>query len=88
MRLIYKKLPEQFGEGLVARYKGVRATIYQQDDYHLIYTIESQNEGKGEVREFIQLLREDKGKIKSSIPLNEKWEMICKKYGIEVIKDK
>lgn len=81
----YKQLPPIFGDGKEATYKGVMATIYEYDGYALIYTIESKNQGKGEVREFIKLLRKDYPVIKSSIPLNDVWKLICKKYNIEIV---
>lgn len=87
MKITYKKLPLHFGLGLWAKYKGVVATIFEYDTHALIYTIESKNEGQGEVREFIQLLRQDYKEIKSSVPLSSVWELICKKYGIEILEE-
>jgi len=84
MKINYKKLPPQFGDGLRASYKGVVATIFEYSDHALIYTITSKNPGKGEVREFIKLLKEDYPQVKSSAPLNQIWNKICKNYQLEI----
>jgi hypothetical protein len=83
--LHYSKLPAQFGGAFEIEYKGVMATAAMGDDWLSIYTIESSNQGEGEVQEFVQLLIKDHPgmRICSSISLNPAWTYICQKYNIE-----
>ncbi len=83
--IAYTPLPPNFGEGLRATYKGVVATIYEYPTHALIYTIESKHEGKGQVRRFLELLREKYPEIRSSVPLSERWEKITKLNKIKIV---
>jgi len=83
MRIAYRELP--FMGIKEATYKGVVASIAEGDDWVSIYSIESANKRKGEVTEFIGLLRQDypDKELRSSVPLNEIWDYIAHKHGIK-----
>lgn len=68
-----------------ARYKGVIMKLDIYDDMVFIYGMKSENEGKGDCQEMINLLKEDfKGKrLCSSPPTSEKSKHILDKKGIE-----
>ena len=83
--IIYTPLPKCFGEGLKATFKDVVATIYEYPTFALIYTIASQNEGQGQVREFIRLLREKDPEIRSSVPLSDRWAKVCGLNKIKIV---
>jgi len=84
-KIIYKQLPPMFGGVKEARYKGVVAIIAEGDNWVSIFTIESANRQKGEVNEFIGLLRQEypDKELWSSVPLNSIWDYIVHKHGIK-----
>ena len=83
--IIYEQMPPCFGGVKEARYKGVVATLAEGEGWVSIYSIESQNRQKGEVNEFIGLLRQDypDKELWSSVPLNSIWDYIAHKNGIK-----
>jgi hypothetical protein len=83
--IVYKELPLMFGGAKEARYKGVLASISIEDNWVSIITIESSNRRRGEVNEFITLLKQEyPGKeLWSSVPLNSIWDYIAHKNGIK-----
>lgn len=84
-KIVYRQMPLIFGGTKGAIYKGVIATIAEGDNWVSIYTIESQHRRKGEVNEFIYLLKQDHPdkELWSSVPLNDVWDYIAHKHGIK-----
>ncbi len=83
--IVYRELSGPFEHIKEATYKGVKASIGEGGDWVSIYTIESSNKRQGEVNEFINLLKQDypKKRLCSSVPLNDLWDYIVHKHGIE-----
>ena len=88
-KIVYKQLPRILGmDGIKeATYKGVKADIAEGDDWVSIYMIESVNRKKGEVNEFISLLKKDypQKELWSTGPLNTVWDYIAHKHKIKHI---
>lgn len=82
-KIIYKEIPSM---GIKeATYKGIVADIAEGNGWVSIYTIKSSNKRKGEVNEFIELLKLDYPEkiLWSSIPLNKIWDYIAHKHKIQ-----
>ena len=88
-KIIYSQLPPILGGIKGATYKGVKADIAEGEDWISIYFIESSNKRRGEVNEFIQLLKEDypSKELWSSVPLNSIWDYIARKHKIKHIEN-
>jgi len=83
MKIKYKYIP--FFGTITATYKGIVASLAKSKKWISIYTIQSHNRGKGEVNEFIKLLKKDYPNkvLWSSVPLNPAWQYIADKHGIK-----
>ena len=84
-KITYKELPPMFGGAKEAKYKGVTADIATGDSWVSIISIESSNRRRGEVNEFIALLKQEypNKELWSSVPLNNIWDYIAHKHGIK-----
>lgn len=83
MNIKYKYIP--FFGTTTAKYKGVTASLAKGKGWISIYVIMSDNQGKGEVNEFINLLKKDypNKELSSSVPLNPAWKYIADKHNIK-----
>lgn len=88
-RIIYKQLPPILGMSGIkeATYKGVTADIAEGENWVSIYLIKSLNKRRGEVNDFIKLLKGDypDKELWSSVPLNSIWDYIAHKHKIKHI---
>jgi len=91
-KIVYKTSPmaELFTDGSNVKdafYKGVTFNVCIDEKTVSIWTIESKNQGKGEVQEMIDLLKKDfpDKEIFGSVPLNPVAKHIFDKKGIKHI---
>jgi D-alanine-D-alanine ligase-like ATP-grasp enzyme len=86
MKINYQKskFPMIGGELTEARYKGVFMTLAEGADWVSIYSVDSMNQGKGEVQEMIDLIKKDYvgKKVYGSVPMNKVMKHIFDKKEV------
>jgi hypothetical protein len=80
----YKKVKQMGMDLIIVTHKGVVMSLAEGADWISIYSCNSQNKGKGEVQEAINIVKKDYShkRLCGSLPLNPIMEHIYKKCGV------